>query len=796
MKLLLKNKLPELIKTEHLIIVFTLWNFVNIFLHLYSGFHPFISSGVEVFIYVIELVLFIRIKHRFTKQGGIWADLSRYINAFIYCDFIELYLDIFSADRHNKYVNMTLAVLLIIKYISSCFLYFKLFSYIEKNKSGEEEKFYRYKIIEICWIAVNVIATVMLLKSDELIGFCMALTCLKYVFAIYPLKTVWTCKLESDDLNKSETSGDELKGFKLYYDNYLKKYFGMIPFGIIIVVSLFIIFVCENIYITGDKKLTNENGKVLSEQKSYDEFEKVSSDVYIYSKENIMPEKSMFYDIKYGILNVKTGYNSGAIYDGFPEFDDDGIAPDYKGHFINMDGEIVFDIPGSITRHKSLRQQFLDLAFQERSNVEYNNLKESVIKQNHFYYVEIFRSGICVSREYNKGNPIKHYFGHGLAFYYSELNDCFGIISDDGKILTKPIFDDFSSENRYEVTPVHIKGGGNNVIDYKLRYLVDESYDGVVVRDVDCDLKKFFVEYDDVHEDGSFDEYVAIIDFDGNVFEDDKAFSPEDGRLGSGYFCLRRNDGSNNIAVFHGDKILYETNKYNKICIEYDEENNSYLMCKRDDVINILDVNGEIIITGNYGDYSKSEDDIFCLECLDDEHLGEAVIADLDGNIKYTGYKYHGLYTTEDDEETLFTVYQQVGPDNKFTIYNQIDTTGELVSDDWYLYKGHETIYDVEDGNNGKTLEFFAELNDDMEPVVHWHDEKGKEIFSGKFSDDFDDGFECDYCHDEYNAEYYGKLVFWTRNKNGKWDFFDENGKYIKSGETLYDFVYNHDDMF
>ena len=518
-----------------------------------------------------------------------------------------------------------------------------------------------------------------------------------------------------------------------------------------------------------------------------------SEDVYTYKIHNSMPENSCFYDEKYGIINIKTNYNSGPVYDECPMFDSDGISPDYKGHMIDLDGNVVFDIPSFVTRKKSVRQRIIDNDLADiydknilfENSLDNGNFSTSGFNDHFWEYDGLILCYEFNNRDYNHRydrDYERHYFDKGIAVYYSEVNNCFGIITKDGNRLIDPIFEKISFENGYGLIGVYQKKNGYNVIDSNGEFLIPTYFDNVYIKKMYPDKgTAFFIDSADSDINDSClyvvdadDDYQYI---DSYIYEGDYNYKYWRLLLKQDVFVLTRTSGRNLQVVFSDGEIVLESDEYKKISVvEPFIENYIFACQKQDGFINIIDVNEKVLIPGNYSDYVYIGDGRFYLKSADKEHFGEAIIADIDGNIQYTGLEFVSAGKEKDEDSDIYLkVSKNIGSDSYLIVYNYIDSKGDII-DNWHIDKGEYSCYDL-------TYYYQVLLEDNNEKGLYWYDENYNNIFSTNSisGSQMDVDFGVEPLGKDENIELYGPVFFWVKNESGDYDLYDSKGEFIRT---------------
>ncbi|PHU41520.1 hypothetical protein CSX00_01260 [Pseudobutyrivibrio ruminis] len=801
MKKLLKTNTVEIDKVFY---AFIIWNFINFVSHIFSFYCPFMSQGIDYVFYGVEIVLFLYliIRIRISHCDKIYV-FSTFISWTIILDVIELWFVIFAVDTsHHTFLSLFFKLTFIVRFVIEYLAVycFSDFMYGEANTRKLSYRFYfRFKKFKDIWMIFNVLFLILLVvfwfrlnkNTLTLVYLFILVRFILGIAIIYNSRSLVGVlgPVDSDDYFVGKYSFFDIvnKHCKAFYILRMIIGIGLIVFAIFILIK-------KNQFDSNLNFLADHPSDIVDRFGEAYSIVQQSEDVYTYKVHNNMPVNSCFYDEKYGIINIKTNYNSGPVYDECPMFDSDGISPDYKGHMIDLDGNVVFDIPSFVTRKKSVRQRILDndLADIYDKNILFeNSLDNGSFSTSGFndHFWEYDGLILCYefnNRDFNRRydrDYERHYFDKGIAVYYSEVNNCFGIITEDGNRLIDPIFEKISFENGYGLIGVYQKKNGYNVIDSNGEFLIPStSYDYVNIKKMYPDKgTAFFIDSADSDINDSClyvvdadDDYQYI---DSYIYEGDYNYKYWRLLLKQDVFVLTRTSGRNLQVVFSDGEIVLESNEYKKISVvEPFIENYIFACQKQDGFINIIDVNEKVLIPGNYSDYAYIGDGRFYLKSADKEHFDEAIIADINGNITYTGFEFVSAdEEKEDGKNTNLKVSKNIGSDSYLIVYNYIDSNGEII-DDWHINKGEYTNYDL-------TYHYEVKVDDNNEKRLHWYDKSDNYIFSEYIpsgtTEDVDFGIE--FLDKDENIEQYGPAFFWIKNELGSYDLYDSKGEYIRT---------------
>jgi hypothetical protein len=416
-----------------------------------------------------------------------------------------------------------------------------------------------------------------------------------------------------------------------------------------------IFFICfllmRNYYVEGDQQLTDADGNVLTNQKSVDRIYMVNSypsedekRIYQYSKRNLMPSWSIFFHKKYGLINIDTADNTGAKYNDCLIFDKTGIAYDYDGHFIDFSANEVMNVPYIVKARTSYRQEALNKLWQM--------IDEGKHYINNGVYYDVFGEFVWSSDH--------TYFANGVAQYHTYYNDRFGLIRDDGNLITLPKFSNGDGDHDFIVS---------TVLDYNRRkmYVINSAGEPI------SDINPYFVEYcDSANIVLINDEY--LYSYDGRLI-DEAHFTRKTGS----FFIARFNrtdttTGKVTLEVYYGDaKRILSSDRYAD-CMHCLDDNNE-LICVIAETKNgrysLIDLDGNEIGSGNYIEIKyTAESDTF----LGIDSDGRIDILHTDGRVIETDYI---LADKERDITDNIPVKKQ---DDRTQLY-YIDLEGNLLED-------------------------------------------------------------------------------------------------------------------
>ncbi|MCR4833403.1 MAG: hypothetical protein K5900_07485 [Butyrivibrio sp.] len=398
---------------------------------------------------------------------------------------------------------------------------------------------------------------------------------------------------------------------------------------------LFIVFIiCRSTYQEGRRSIYNTDGEIVTDQKTvtrsynikYYYTEDEAQNIYQYNTCNHMPSFSMFYHEKYGLINVETGYNTGAKYDDELTFDKTGIAYDQDRHFINTKGEEVLKVPYIVKARTSFRQEILnDFLEKFDTNDKYSpsfmmSPSPSVCGQ------------FIISSDYT-------FFANGVAAYYTDYNLRYGLIDESGKLVTLPKFCYFSGYFDFEVS---------SVINYNRTELDVVNNAGKSILKNPTNSVHFYDKVRIIRCDSGY--HNALYSFDGTY-------------LGSGYYDsnyyypggdviyfykyddggdIFEKDATGTLEVYYGDaQKIFSSDEYYRCFAYSDNDVIDYLVVwDHDKICYLIDLDGNLICPKGYVNiFSTARHDTFI--AVNEDYSFDLI--HLDGSVVETGYQYCDL---------------------------------------------------------------------------------------------------------------------------------------------------------
>ena len=551
----------------------SIFNFVNLFLHVFSYVLPFIITELDYVFYAIKIMVYFAVG-RFLKKNGFkdFVATVKFLKATIVLDAIEVFISVVNSDL--EIMPWLLIALMAFKFIVN-FLIYKDFIYIAK-----EEKSY---ISEAC-IDMNGLSKMSMSWSwcHFFIALLLVLTAFfknpAFIFAIsifLIMRFVYELNLIKKTVKKLDGHYDVLCGPKpdvsdnsflgrMHYSNPKKKKWVPVALaGVLSVVLALGIYAYFSFNKEGYASYL-EDKELYASGQQYEEDVRPNEYCIEYCVYNNMPSWTGLRRDRWGFFNTKTGMDSGPRYKSV-EIDVNGIVWNGK-NYMNTDGEVVVKAPLWAKLTVSKRQHFLRDIF----NVCFYDNDEKIIADS-FEDWEVYQYGGA-----NDDWPI---FKNGITYFKCDLTDNSGILRDDGSVVVAPIYDSFywTDERKFFIFTNRMKtrhyvmnADGKIIFRYKDRIKDINIYDSGVVL-----YRNDRVMTDD-RKDGPLNN---LIDEYGNSLEglycevddtDGMCFHKYTGKVYGSGVDKTVSGGYTTILVIDG-KVCYETDKYDAIKVEKDK---------------------------------------------------------------------------------------------------------------------------------------------------------------------------------------------------------------------------------
>lgn len=519
------NKNRKQINIKSLLCIYVFFNIINFEMHVFGHYECPMFQEVDYGLYIIKIVLSLYLYRKMIGSDARLKLIAPMFKLIAVLDVIELLINLFKASDKGVEVFILVGIIAVKSVVDTliCFglleIVYKEFIHYQIEKLVKEYRDYK-RIWVICNIIILTVIIIEVFKQNS--SFIRLINILIIARALAQLFIIRETFKYFESQNPIE-------------NNY--------------------IFPCEITSKFGFfKKLQAKNARVvicviigimlvgfiyLRYSYQYEKVDERDGDYLEYNFKNKMPKWSCFYDEKYGILNEKTGIDTGAKYKDRLCFDKNGIAYDCDRHFINFDGEEVLKVPYIVKAKCSLRQKMLNNYIK---HCDYND------KSNGTYYIG------KLNREYNhfiEGRTTEEYFPDGLTAYHCELNDKYGLLKDDGTLITGPIYRYVTADWDYDMTIAIISNGDEQIFNSKGEALFDEP-----VNVLEAYNTSKLISYSDKETDKY---YCKLMTFTGEKLEGvyDNVYEKED--ITYAEKIVNVDTGETCLEMYHGDSELIKS---------------------------------------------------------------------------------------------------------------------------------------------------------------------------------------------------------------------------------------------
>ncbi len=707
------NKIKSISK-ESAFYIYISFNLINLIIHIMGFFSYPMFAQVDYVLYLIKIAIVFLVRKALLKKDSRFLKEARMFKGIIICDCIELFVSVFAySDGAFLVIFLTFTLKALLDYIIfSSFInkgIKEAYERINVNLSYELETYKKYWHIlnlSVFGVLIYLICT----KKTLILLLFFALVLVRFYAQIYFVFLIWNKVINQHspafnryyfvqrDINhessiKDYRDDDHIKsGFtaidkidyefknlersyqeqnvfqKIKNSSLLNKIVNKLPridkkYRYTIYGCLFLCFLfMRNTYIEGDNQLIDENGNVLSDQKSVDSMhcaQYISWDsnekeqVYQYNKCNLMPSWSMFYDEKYGLVNIETGLNTGAIYKEGLAFDKEGIAYDYDRHFINLNGEEVIKVPYIVKAKTSFRQMILNILLDDSDTND--KVKDYFITTGDKYGYDYGKFVLSSDNTY---------FANGVASYHADLNDKYGLMSEDGSLVTLPKYSLLSGELDFKTSLVInynrtkfdiINSKGESIITsppFAIRF-----YDDIQIIKCETTQGDEFYSFDGERIDGGY----YPIDKTGDV---------------TCYMRTYIDDRTSSLEVYSDDSELIFSSDLYSDCYSYADENgniNYLVVGDKNNMYSLIDLDGNLICPDSYNTIKRTGDYNTFVGIKND---GQFDLLYLDGTVIKTYYTYVNMTNKGEWIEVCNPI-----PKN---LYNYIDLQGNIQMEEWF----------------------------------------------------------------------------------------------------------------
>lgn len=446
------------VNQKFVFISFALLNFLSGFLRILSHYVPFITKEMDMILYVAQIVLFVFIYRIASQKTSNYCDITkirRILKAYIICEIATLYIILMSGNVISILTDVMIVLLFVIKQVLEFLLYYRALwdvtDYCTRADFLHERQLAARRIK--IWIFINALLIVSLLPL-----MCFKVSKILYfIFFVIFVRTWIEIRISkyigelSDGKSENNLSIRTLFCIKLSKREIVNTIIGAGLVGLTLILRF--------TYIDHDVEMEYD-------ERSLEYHYLDRGDNTLYFNSNLMPSWTGFCDRRYGVHNLETGNDTGAIYKGELFFDRNGIAWDHDRHLIDIYGNELIETPSVMNLQKSNSQKTLDEFIK-------------MCCENDLYQVDtdyVYGGFKGIKSDYS---PYE-FFHNGIGCYYSDFYDRYGFISENGEAVTSPKYRYIrvysSSSDDYPLAFVEEEDGNHNILNKEGKELLDEKY--------------------------------------------------------------------------------------------------------------------------------------------------------------------------------------------------------------------------------------------------------------------------------------------------------------------------------
>jgi hypothetical protein len=622
--------------------------FLDFIIHFINYFFGFLGEGVDYLIYgilVAACICGIQIIKKGHEQGYKGVAVILKLMTVLY--LVETLISVTMTER----MGLALILIILVMLLKMVLDYFLFWEIIENSKTRKH------------WIAMN-LAIIVGLALGIKVAFFEGVTIVLIVFRF--LSCLWIIRNRRTFGTEKESFWSRLSSKKMGKKSQI--------IAISVVGAALIVFCFLRFYKPeGRYEFESNDGNtvVFSSKDWLYSTQDNTCPVKQYVVCNYMPEWSGFHREWWGLIDLRTGRATDARYRNRLDFDEDGIAWDYNGHFIDLDGNIIITVPSSVTTKRSAKTSVFNIfmgVYPEGANLYWQN--SYAVESGNFVFA-------------GRDLDFRRYFWGQTAIYYSDVEGAFGIINDKGQIVVKPEIINFNRNYNEGITSVVRKQNGYaNFINDKGEYLFDKSRD---YENLNYNHSGQFVSGNIANTAN-----IVLADYDGNLLDgDDSVMGAEEkrGDIITKTKHYRDEEGNwafSKMALSMDGKLIYESDRYSDYYAFASSEGRiKYLMAKviskSDNYWDVIDLESNETIYEELGLVVFDDNEQVAIGRDKKTYI---VIVDFDGNILRTDYdganESEGNYYRNDK---IIAVHKE--GENKDRIYNYMDLEGNLLNEEF-----------------------------------------------------------------------------------------------------------------
>lgn len=570
------------INLKKVFIIFALTNFISVFLHVLSHYVPFITKEVDYVLYIAKIVVMIfvyRSMKLLTSKIHGFNKIRFMFKTLIACDLVEIYFVFMSGNASLGIIPIVLAVVYILRIVIEillyCFLLYDIYntlhSYEHKDSNGAALK----KLIVwcICNFLIGIIFILLINKRQSIL--------LYLIYALFFIRVINEfnmIKMVADVYDKDSCKITSIK--EVIVTRITKRDIGkLIIGGAILATTLGARYTYKDFHV---KDHMDEDGRIEAGFEYGNGYRFRTDYIFQYASSNLMPEWTGLCDRKYGLYSFTNDKDTGIVYRNEIFYDENGLGYVGDGYFIDENFNVLFDAPDCMKIQKTYRQTALD-TFIEWCGYNDKGRFHFALDRPIFVY-----GGMEGIYNYSKNDYL--FFRNGIGCYYSELNDCYGLMTDEGVVLTPPKYRYLRIDYDEAFAFVLDMDYQINILNKNGKELIDDTFgrtDGIHAGDYGAGIIEVEPEY------GKF----YYINDKGELLSSDYDF--RQGRSEGDIFYTTKKDDYQNTYVFgEGGRVLFTSDQY----LTYEGYRNSegkvtclLVKSKTNGLYGLIDLDGNLI---------------------------------------------------------------------------------------------------------------------------------------------------------------------------------------------------------
>ena len=366
---------------------YSIFTALNLYLHILNYYSGFLGIGGDRLLYVVKILICVLIWHLLGRaENDRFAPIATAMKITAFCDLLEFFVTEVTAEI--KGLALVLIIALLVVKILVDFLFYLEFA--RNNK------------LRTIWTGLNAFLVFFSLGALGYSWFLNVAYVLLIVRLLLGLFMIFRIDPKEQSSRKSILCALSEKKISARKKKIV----------LLITAAVLAIFLCLRYLIvlpTDDYILAGEDNRQ-------------------YAVSNLLPKWTGFQEKRYGIMDTKTGEKTEAEFHHVLNHDKNGLAWEETGKFINLDGDVVLEVPKKTMAAIGKRSVRTTLLIGSLNEILGDD-KPSDIDWEGLYLYHDDRTMVRV-----KGT----FFSEGVCAFYSEKHGAYGYIDYNGDIVVPP----------------------------------------------------------------------------------------------------------------------------------------------------------------------------------------------------------------------------------------------------------------------------------------------------------------------------------------------------------------------